>query len=96
MRRRVDAIVRVPRARRSFATVVLPLESAAADYNDDLAAQTFLTNVSTDAKVRAASLQCSTDQSNVLQRAQRAARPVPRAGRRAGRRQRQGRRRSSS
>ena len=64
--RRVDAIARLPRARRSFASVVLPLETAAADYNDDLVAQGFLYNVSTDAKVRAASLRCSTLESSVL------------------------------
>ncbi len=64
--RRVDAIARVPRAKRSFATVVLPLETAAADYNDDLAAQGFLYEVSTDAKVRAASLKCSTLEGSVL------------------------------
>ncbi|MEA2663830.1 MAG: hypothetical protein QOI11_774, partial [Candidatus Eremiobacteraeota bacterium] len=43
--RRVDALARLPRAKRTFATVVLPLESAAADYNDDLVAQGFLYNV---------------------------------------------------
>ncbi|GAC1659620.1 MAG: M3 family metallopeptidase [Candidatus Elarobacter sp.] len=62
---RVDAIVR-GRSRRTFATVVLPIENASADFNDDLAAQTFLYNVSTDKKVRAASLKCSTDAGNVL------------------------------
>jgi thimet oligopeptidase len=45
---------------------VLPLETASADFNDDLAAQGFLYNVSTDAKVRAASLKCSTDAGNAL------------------------------
>ena len=65
IRRRVDTIVRLPRAKRGFATVVLPLETAAADYNDDLVAQTFLYKVSTDAKVRAASLKCSTMESSV-------------------------------
>jgi thimet oligopeptidase len=64
--RRVDAIARLPRAKRSFATVVLPLENAQADYNDNLAAQGFLYNVATDAKVRAASLACSTLESSVL------------------------------
>ncbi len=66
IRQRVDAIARLAPARRSFATVVLPLENAAADYNDDLVAQGFLTNVATDAKVRAASLRCSTEQGSVL------------------------------
>jgi thimet oligopeptidase len=51
---------------RTFAGVVLPLENASADFNDDLAAQAFLYNVSTDPKVRAASLKCSTDAGNVL------------------------------
>jgi thimet oligopeptidase len=65
VRRRVDTIVR-SRARRTFATVVLPLETASADFNDDLAAQGFLYNVSTDPAVRKASLKCSTDAGNVL------------------------------
>jgi thimet oligopeptidase len=65
LRQRVDAIVRARSARR-FATVVLPLENAGADLNDDLVAQGFLYNVSTDPAVRAASLKCSTDEGNVL------------------------------
>ena len=65
LRRRVDATARA-RTRRTFASVVLPLEAATADFNDDLAAQGFLYNVSTDAKVRKASLACSTDAGNVL------------------------------
>jgi thimet oligopeptidase len=65
MKRRTDAIVRA-RSRRTFDTVVLPLETASADFNDDLAAQGFLYNVATDAKVREASLKCSTDAGNVL------------------------------
>ena len=65
LRRRVDTIARA-RTRRTFASVVLPLETASADFNDDLAAQGFLYNVSTDAKVRKASLACSTDAGNVL------------------------------
>ncbi len=51
---------------RTFASVVIPLENASADFNDDLAAQAFLYNVSTDAAVRKASLKCSTDAGNVL------------------------------
>jgi len=43
------------RSARTFDTVVLPIETAAADFNDDLTRRTFLYNVSTDAKVRAAS-----------------------------------------
>jgi thimet oligopeptidase len=65
LRRRVDAIARA-RAHRTFASVVLPLENASSDFNDDLAAQGFLYNVSTDPKVRKASLACSTDAGNVL------------------------------
>jgi thimet oligopeptidase len=68
----VDRIVR-SRGPRTFATVVLPLENASADYNDDLAAQGFLYNVSTDPAVRKASLKCSTDAGNVL--SELAARP---------------------
>ncbi|GAC1585092.1 MAG: M3 family metallopeptidase [Candidatus Elarobacter sp.] len=63
--RAVDTIAR-GRSARTFATVVLPLETASADFNDDLAAQGFLYNVATDAKVRAASLACSTAAGNVL------------------------------
>jgi thimet oligopeptidase len=65
LRRRVDGIAKA-RTPRTFANVVLPLENASADFNDDLAAQGFLTNVSTDAGVRKASLKCSTDAGNVL------------------------------
>jgi thimet oligopeptidase len=65
IKRRAGQIAAAP-SPRSFATVVLPLENAAADFNDDLAAQGFLYNVSTDAKVRAASLKCSTDSGNAL------------------------------
>lgn len=65
LRRRADGIARA-RSRHTFASAVLPLETATADFNDDLAAQGFLYNVSTDAKVRAASLKCSTDAGNVI------------------------------
>ena len=65
VRRRTDAIVHA-RSRRTFMKVVLPLENLSSDFNDDLAAQGFLFNVSTDPKVRAASLKCSTDAGNVL------------------------------
>jgi len=58
--------VAVARSARTFPTVVLAVENAAADLNDNLAAQGFLYNVSTDAKVRAASLKCSTDAGNAL------------------------------
>jgi thimet oligopeptidase len=65
VKQRFEAIGR-SRSARTFDTVVLPIETAAADFNDDLTAQTFLYNVSTDAKVRAASLKCSTDTGNEL------------------------------
>ena len=71
-RQHVDAIVRARSARR-FDTVVAPLEAATADFNDELAAQGFLYNVSTEAKVRAASLKCATDAGNVM--SELAARP---------------------
>jgi thimet oligopeptidase len=63
---RVGAIPRVPRSARTFDSVVLALENASADFSDELAAQTFLFAVSTDAKVRAASQTCGTDAGNVL------------------------------
>jgi thimet oligopeptidase len=65
LNKRIDAIVHGPAA-RTFTTVTLALETAAADLNDDLAAEAFLYNISTDAKVRAASLKCSTNTGNVL------------------------------
>jgi thimet oligopeptidase len=65
LRHSVDRIARSAPP-RSFASVVLPLETASADFNDDLAAQAFLYNVSTDAAVRKASLKCSTEAGNVL------------------------------
>ncbi|MBV8749906.1 MAG: Zn-dependent oligopeptidase, partial [Candidatus Eremiobacteraeota bacterium] len=65
MRQHVDALVRA-RSRRTFDTVVFALENASSDFNDDLAAQGFLYNVSTDAKVRKASLQCATDAGNAM------------------------------
>jgi len=65
LKRSVDRIAHAARP-RSFASVVVPLEAASADFNDDLAAQGFLYNVSTDAAVRKASLKCSTDAGNVL------------------------------
>jgi len=65
VKQRFQALVRV-RSARTFDSVVLPVETATAEFNDDLVAQGFLYNVSTDAKVRAASLKCSTDTGNVL------------------------------
>ena len=58
--------VAMTRSARTFSTVVLAIENAAADLNDNLAAQGFLYDVSTDANVRAASLKCSTDAGNAL------------------------------
>ncbi len=66
VKRRVNAIARVPRPRRTFDSVVLALEDAASDFSDELAAQTFLFSVATDAKVRAASQKCGTDAGNVF------------------------------
>ncbi len=64
-KRRIGQIVGA-RSPRTFANIVLPVETASADFNDNLAAQTFLFNISTDAKVRSASLACSTDAGNAL------------------------------
>jgi thimet oligopeptidase len=64
VRHRFDAVAHA-RSARTFATVVAPLEGAFADLNDGLAAQTFLSNVSTDAAVRKASLDCATAEGNV-------------------------------
>ena len=64
-RRRVDTIAKA-RGPHTFASVVAPVEAAEADLNDNLAAQGFLYNVSTDPKVRAASLTCSTNEGSVL------------------------------
>jgi thimet oligopeptidase len=61
----IDAIVR-SRVARTFDTVVLPLENASADVNDELASQIFLENVSTDAKVRDASQACNNDVGSAL------------------------------
>jgi thimet oligopeptidase len=63
---RVSAIERVPRARRTFDSVVLALEDASSDFSDELASQTFLFSVASDAKVRAASQKCGTDSGNAF------------------------------
>jgi len=65
----IAAIVRVPSAKRTFATVVAPLEAATADLSDGTAAQQFLYNVSTAAPVRDASNACSTAIGNFLSEA---------------------------
>jgi len=51
------------RSARTFDSVVLPLETAMADLNDDLAAQGMLSSVSSDPDVRKASIACNDDQS---------------------------------
>jgi len=56
-----DAIARVPLAKRTFSTVVLPLEDLGADLNDRLVAETILFQVSTDRGVRDASQACQND-----------------------------------
>jgi thimet oligopeptidase len=71
-RSRFAAVAHV-RGPKTFAGVIVPLEDAGAELNDDLAAQTFLYNVSTDAAVRKASLACSTDAGNAF--AELSARP---------------------
>ncbi|GAC1442229.1 MAG: M3 family metallopeptidase [Vulcanimicrobiaceae bacterium] len=48
----------VPRARRTFASIVGPLENLSADLNDDLMVPTFLGSVATARPVRDASLAC--------------------------------------
>ncbi|HMD03353.1 MAG TPA: M3 family metallopeptidase, partial [Candidatus Baltobacteraceae bacterium] len=55
------AILRVPKASRTFASVVLPLENLGADLNDRLAAETFLAVTSPSKAVRDASIACSND-----------------------------------
>jgi thimet oligopeptidase len=45
----------------TFANTTLALENISADLNDELVAQTFLSQVSPDAKIRATSLDCSND-----------------------------------
>ena len=59
--RRISALGHLAPSARTFAGVVLPLETIMADLNDRLAAQQFLSNVSTDKSVRDASLACSND-----------------------------------
>jgi thimet oligopeptidase len=60
---RLNAIVR-QRSARTFDTVVLPLENAAADLNDKLVYQTFADYVSPDAATRDASEACTNDVGN--------------------------------
>ncbi len=59
---RITALIRA-RSARTFSSVVLPLETIADDLNDTTAAQTFLSEVSTDKAVRDASQACNTAQS---------------------------------
>ncbi len=65
----VAAIVAVPAAQRSFATVVLPLENVSADLNDDLMVETLLSSTSTLRPVRDASFACENDVSDFLSEA---------------------------
>jgi thimet oligopeptidase len=60
--RRLTALTRVPQGKRTFTSVVAPIETAFADLSDSTAAQQFLANVSVDPKVRDASLQCETNE----------------------------------
>jgi thimet oligopeptidase len=62
----VAAIVAVPAAQRTFATIVLPLENAASDLNDNLMVETLLSNTSTSRPVRDASYACQNDVSDFL------------------------------
>lgn len=71
-RKRIDAIVD-RRSARTFDSVTLALENVEADLGDNLAAQTFLFQVSGDAKVRDASQRCNNDVSTFY--AQESARP---------------------
>jgi thimet oligopeptidase len=64
-KKRVDAIVR-RRSARTFDTVFLALENVESDAGDNLAAQQFVFNVSTDATVRAASQKCGVDVGNAI------------------------------
>lgn len=63
LRRRVHAII-AQHGKRTFQSVVLPLENAESDLNDRTVAQTFLFNVSPDKAVRQASLGCGTAVNN--------------------------------
>jgi len=57
----VDAIARIAPSRRTFATVVRPLEDVTSDLNDDLVAETTLVQVSPNRAVRDASEACQND-----------------------------------
>jgi len=59
-------IARVPAPRRTFASIVRPLEDLTADLNDRLVAESFLSNVGTARSVRDASLSCQNAQSDFL------------------------------
>jgi thimet oligopeptidase len=59
-RKAVTALV-ARRAARTFSNTVVALEDINADLNDELAAQTFLSEVSPDKAIRQASLDCSND-----------------------------------
>ena len=60
----VASVAAVAPGRRTFASVVLPLENLTADLNDRLVVQTLLSSVSTSRSVRDASLACQNAQSD--------------------------------
>lgn len=57
----VEKIVAVPAGRRTFTSVVLPLENLNGDLNDRLVAETLLSQVSPDRAIRDTSLACQND-----------------------------------
>ena len=59
---KISATLRA-RSARTFETVVVPLEDAFADLNDETVAETLASSVSTDAAARTASFTCQNDQS---------------------------------
>jgi Zn-dependent oligopeptidase len=63
--KRIDAIVH-RRSARTFGTVVAALEDVEADLSDNLSAQSFLFQVSSNAATRSASEKCGADVSNFL------------------------------
>ena len=60
----IATIVAVPVTGRTFATVVLPLENASSDLNDELVVESLLANTSTLRPVRDASFACQNDVSD--------------------------------
>ncbi|MBC5811271.1 MAG: Zn-dependent oligopeptidase [Candidatus Eremiobacteraeota bacterium] len=64
VRKAIEPVARASRG--TFATVVLPLENLSADANDKQLAETLLSQVSSDRKIRDASLACQNDINNVF------------------------------